>query len=164
MVNNPHRRVSNLVIGEELVELSEVGIRLKDIQQVQSQIDGLFVVVPKRARYGAEERLVVKHDLHILVRKAQIEQRHGSFGLGVSRLVVEHLEVVVDLVDVNRREVNLRTLLLCMSKSENNQYLEDQSFRNIRILIDAKVVLLTFLLSCAILLLLCSSSVVFVCV
>ena len=151
MLNNPHCRVSYLVIGEKLVELGEVGVRLEDVQQVQSQINGLLVVVAECARHSAEECLVVKHDLHILVREAQIEQGHGSFSLGVARLVVEHLEVVINLVNVNLREVDLRTLLLCVSKSEQNQCLEDQSFRNFQIHFDAKVVLLTFLLACVIL-------------
>lgn len=55
---------------------------------------------------------MVEHDLHVLVREAQIEQRHGSFCLCVALLIVEHLQVAFNVSDVHLLEVNLGTLFL----------------------------------------------------
>ena len=45
VINNLHCGVSDLVVGEELVELCEIGIGLKYVQQVQSQVNALLIVV-----------------------------------------------------------------------------------------------------------------------
>lgn len=45
MVNDSHCSVSDLVVGEELVELSEVGVRLEYVQEIQGQVDRLLVIV-----------------------------------------------------------------------------------------------------------------------
>ena len=45
VVNDSHRSVSDLVIREELVELGEVRVRLEDVQEVESQVDRLLVII-----------------------------------------------------------------------------------------------------------------------
>ena len=55
---------------------------------------------------------MVEHNLHVLVRKAKVQQRHCTLNFGLTILVVKHLQVVVHIVDVYFVKVNLRTLTL----------------------------------------------------
>ena len=72
MVDDFDGGVSNLVGDQELMELGEVAISLKDIQQVQSQFNRLFVVISQRSGHGAQQGVVLKHDLHIFVAQTQV--------------------------------------------------------------------------------------------
>ena len=112
MVDDLHGRVTYLVVWQELMELSEVRVGLEDVQQIQSQVDWLFVVVTKRTRHSSEQCLVIKHDLHVLMREAQIKNGHGTLSLLFILLIVEHLQVVVKVADVHLGEVNLWSSLL----------------------------------------------------
>ena len=123
MIDNPHGSITNLVIREELMELREVRIRLENVQQVQSQVDGLLVVVAKRTRYSSEKRLVVEHDFHVLVGETKVEKRHCTLSFGISILIIEHLQVGVDVPNMHLLKVNLRTLLLNAREPEKAQKL-----------------------------------------
>ena len=74
VVNDSHRSVSDLVIREELMELGEVRVRLEDVQEVESQVDRLLVIIAEGAGNSAKQCLVVEHDLHVLVREAEVEK------------------------------------------------------------------------------------------
>jgi hypothetical protein len=45
MFNDPDGGVSDLVGEKELVELGEIGVGLKDIQKVECQFQGFFIVI-----------------------------------------------------------------------------------------------------------------------
>ena len=45
MFNDPDGGVSNLVGEKELMELSEIRVGLEDIQKVEGQFQGFFIVI-----------------------------------------------------------------------------------------------------------------------
>jgi hypothetical protein len=54
MLDDLHRRVANLVSRQKLMKLGKVTVCLKNVQQVQSQIDTFFIIVSQSARYCAK--------------------------------------------------------------------------------------------------------------
>ena len=89
------------------MELGEVGVGLEYVEQVEGQLEALLVVVAQRAADGAEERLVLEHVLHVLVREAQVQQAHGSFHFPLHLVLVEALDVGVQVLNAHAREVYL---------------------------------------------------------
>lgn len=74
MLNNPHGCITNLIRAQKLMELGKVGIRLEDIQQVKSQVNGFFEIVSQCARHCAKQSLVVKHYFHVFMGKTKVEE------------------------------------------------------------------------------------------
>jgi hypothetical protein len=52
--NNPDGGVSYLVSEKELMELSEIRVGLEDIQKVEGQFQGFFIVVTQGTRDSTE--------------------------------------------------------------------------------------------------------------
>jgi hypothetical protein len=89
------------------VELGEVAVGLEDVEEVESELDGLLVVVPESPGYCSEQCLVIEHDLHVLVAETQVEQTLGASDFVFDLLLVEQLDVVVEQFDVHLAEVDL---------------------------------------------------------
>ena len=69
VIDDFNGRITNLVLQSQLdlitygdqksVEHSKIAVGLKDVQQVQSQLDALLEIISKRTRNGANQRLVL---------------------------------------------------------------------------------------------------------
>jgi len=89
------------------MELSEVGVSLEYVEQVEGELETLLVVVSKSAADGTEECLVLKHVLHVLVREAQIQEAHGALHFALHLVLIEALDVGVQILYRHSRKVNL---------------------------------------------------------
>lgn len=65
--NNFNGGVSYLVGDQKLMELSEITVSLKDIQNVQCELYRLFVVVSQSSRNSSEQSFMFKHDFHVFI-------------------------------------------------------------------------------------------------
>ena len=89
------------------MELGEIRIRLKDIQEVERQIEALFELVSSTSRNGLEEGLVLEHELHVLMREAQEQQGLGSLDFLFDVVFVEELDVLISQLYGNLAEIDL---------------------------------------------------------
>ena len=87
------------------MELRVVRIGLEDIQEVKRQFYFLFVVVAQAPGHGAEEALVVEHEFHVFVRKAEEEDAFGAVYFRLYFVLVKTFDVLVDVFDRNLRKV-----------------------------------------------------------
>jgi hypothetical protein len=58
--------VAKFVLKKELMELSEVGVSVKDIKQIQGKVKRLLVVVAQRSTQDRQKTFVIDHVLHVL--------------------------------------------------------------------------------------------------
>ena len=107
MLNYSHGSVTDLIGQKELMELREVGVCLENVQQVQSELERLLEVVPERAGYRPEQCLMLEHVLHVLVAETQVEQAHSTLDLVLNGLLIEALDILVQVLDTDLREVYL---------------------------------------------------------
>jgi len=67
MVNNLNSSISNLISNQEFMELSEVTVCLKDIEQIQCEFYRLFVIVSESPTDCTKQCFMLKHNFHILI-------------------------------------------------------------------------------------------------
>ena len=67
VINYLNGCISNLIGKKELMKLGKVALSLKDIQQVQSELNALFVVISEGPTHCAEQSIVFQHNLHIFI-------------------------------------------------------------------------------------------------
>jgi hypothetical protein len=81
------------------VKLGEIGVSLEDIEEIKCELQTFLELIPESSGDCAEQGLVLNHELHVFVRKAQEEQTHRSLHLLLYLLVVELLQIVIHLVN-----------------------------------------------------------------
>lgn len=81
------------------MELSEIGVSLEDIKEIESKFKTFLELVSERSGDSAKQGLVLNHELHVFVREAEEEQTHCALHFLLDLLVIELLEVVVHLVN-----------------------------------------------------------------
>jgi hypothetical protein len=92
------------------MKLSEIRVGLEDIQQVEGQFEGLLVVVSQGTRDSPEESLVLEHILHVFVGETEVKEAHRTLDLVLYLFFIETLNISVQILHADFREINLRTL------------------------------------------------------
>ncbi len=92
------------------MELSEVRIGLEYVQQVQSELERLLIIISERAGYGPEQSFMLEHVLHVLVAETEVQQAHSTLYLLLNCLLVKALDVLVQILYAYLGEVNLGPL------------------------------------------------------
>ena len=95
MFNYSHGCVTDLIRQKEFVELSEVRISLEDVQQIQSELERLLIIISESTGYGSKQSLMLQHVLHVLVTKTEVQQAHSTLHLLFNCLLVKALDVLV---------------------------------------------------------------------
>jgi len=126
--DDAHGGVSDLVLDQEVLEVGEVRVRLEHVEEVESQVDRLLVVVTEGTTDSSEQSLVLQHELHVLVREAKVEECHSAFGFALDLLIVELLEVVFEEFDSDLGKVNFRFVGGSLDK-ENICWVRDDELR-----------------------------------
>jgi hypothetical protein len=96
---------------EKLVELGEVAISLENIEEIESEFDGVSEVISESSANSAKKSLMVDHDFHVFTGETEIEQTLSTFDFLFYSLIVEHLDIVVEHLYLDSAEVDLFGIL-----------------------------------------------------
>ena len=100
--DNLHSHVADLVVGDERMELREAREAEERVDDVGGDVDAALPVFLEHARQAVEHRLVLEELLEVVRIARQLEDERRAAYLRLQIVLVEHLGVVVEIVDVRR--------------------------------------------------------------